>query len=181
MIDYAQAEKIAIEYIGADCGLVETATLEKPYGWYFCGQSKTYLQTGDVSDMLFGSGGFVVEREEGRIFGFGSLYPLETWFANYEKGFKYDSYDLMIVSVADVKTTVRLLHKLDMNFVVPEIAHGVEWKIPRSYGKIQIQSQLRRLPCIFRNQRFWHRVEVFDDLNASKCCSFELHEHTPEV
>ncbi len=180
MIDYAQAKKIAIEYVGADCGIVETATLERPYGWYFCGQSKAYLQTGDEREMLFGSGGFVVEREEGRVFEFGSLYPPETWLANYEKGFKYSYYDLIIVAIADVKTTVRLLHQLSMNFVVPEIAHGVEWKIPQSYGKIRLYLQLRRLPCVFRNQVFWHRVNVFDELNASECCDFELREHKPE-
>jgi hypothetical protein len=40
--------------------------------------------------MTIGSGGFIVERENGRVFEFGSAYPLEMWIANYEKGFKYD-------------------------------------------------------------------------------------------
>jgi hypothetical protein len=47
MIDYAQAKQIALAHIGPECALMDEAEFENPYGWYFLGQSKAYLQTGD--------------------------------------------------------------------------------------------------------------------------------------
>lgn len=177
MIDYAQARQIALAHIGPDCALIEEATFEKPYGWYFCGQSRAYLETGNIMVMLVGGGGFIVERENGRIFAFGSAYPLDTWIANYERGFKYASYDLVITAVYDMHETARLLQRLDMTFVLPETAYGVEWKIPEQYGHKQLLAALKRLPCLFQDQAFWHKVEVFDQIDVADCCAYELREH----
>ena len=77
MIDYLQARSIALESIGDENSLLDDLEFEKPYGWYFAAQSKAYLLSGEMRDMRFGSGGFIVERENGRIFQFGSGLPLE--------------------------------------------------------------------------------------------------------
>ena len=44
MISFEEAKNIALAKIGPDCGLVESATIEKPYGWYFCFQSRASLK-----------------------------------------------------------------------------------------------------------------------------------------
>ena len=75
MISFEQAKKIAIQKIGPECGLIEESTVEKPYGWYFIYQSNEWLRTRNIRDALIGSGGFIVEREDGRIYEFGSAYP----------------------------------------------------------------------------------------------------------
>jgi hypothetical protein len=33
---------------------------------------------------------------------------------------------------------------------------------------------------MFANQAFWHRVDVFDEIDASGCCKYELGEHATE-
>ena len=176
MIDYEQARQIALDYIGPNCGLVGEAILEKPYGWYFADQSKAYLKSGDFRDMLFGSSGFIVEREDGRVFRFGSSYPSDVWLANYERGFKYHFYNLHITSIFDVEETVSLLYKLDMRYVVPEFAYGEEWKIPQRYTKEQIREAIQQLPGIFENQAFWHRTDVLDAITTCGCCAYEVTE-----
>ena len=35
MLSFDEAKQIALERIGPECVLLESATLEKPYGWYF--------------------------------------------------------------------------------------------------------------------------------------------------
>ena len=176
MISFEEAKQIALARIGSNCALIESATFEKPYGWYFNFQSRAYLETGAVLTTLFGRGGFIVERSDGRIFEFGSGYPVQQWIANYERGFKYDRYDLCIVAVASLPKTMELLYLLDMHYVEPEEEYGIVWKIPRQYSFTQIAAALCQMPCIFSDQAFWHRVDVFDEIDASGCCKYELRE-----
>ena len=180
MISFEEAKKIALAKIGPDCALVETATIEKPYGWYFMGQSRAYLETGDIGQMLIGSSGFIVERSEGRIFEFGSAYPPQKWIANFERGFKYYRYDLRVIAVTNIPAAVKLLGKLGMQYVVPEEDNGVVWVIPRQFTPEQLRAALGQLPCVFADQMFWHRVDVFDEIDASGCCKYELDEHVAE-
>jgi hypothetical protein len=177
MINFEQARGIAKEHIGPECDVVEQATIEKPYGWYFHGQSKKFLATGNIDDMLVGSGGFLVERENGRIVEFGSAYPSETWLANYEKGFKYDAYDLEILQINDLPETLKALSMLDMQCVIPEWQYGVEWRIPKTYTVKDLERLLANSPCIFKGQAFWHRVEIFDQINQTQCFTYALTEH----
>jgi hypothetical protein len=180
-ISFEEAKRIALAKIGPDCALIETETVEKPYGWYFMGQSRAYLETGNVLMAVFGSAGFIVERSGGRVFEFGSAYPAEQWIANYERGFKYDRYDLCVVAVTSLPRTIELLDFLDMHYVVPEEEYGTVWRIPCRYTSTQLGAALGRLPCTFTDQPFWHRVDVFDEIDASGCCKYELREHVAEM
>ncbi len=180
MIAYEEARMIALAEIGPDLALVESATVEKPYGWYFLAQSLAFVASGDREQMLLGVGGFIVERADGRIFRFGSAYPAEQWIANYERGFKYERYDLAIVSASDPARALGLLERLGMTWVAPEDAHGTVWRIPRPYTRDQLRILLHALPCRFTDQAFWHRVDVFDEIDASGCCEYELREHATD-
>jgi Immunity protein 35 len=177
MITFEEAKQIALDKIRPDCALIDDATMEKSYGWYFRYQSKAYIQSGDVRDMLFGSGGFIVERDDGYVFEFGSRYPLERNLAAYEAGFKYDTYDLTILSVSDILQTVRLLLSLRMKYVIPEEENGTVWKIPQGYTEVQIRSALASLPYTFLDQKFYFQFEVFLSMDKAGCCKYQLHGH----
>jgi hypothetical protein len=177
MITFEEAKQIALDKIGPECALVDGATLEKPYGWYFCYQSKAYVQSGDFRDMLVGSGGLIVEREDGYVFEFGSAYPLERNLAAYEAGFKFDSYDLTILSISNHRQTVDLLLRLDMTYLVPEEEFGAVWRIPKKYTQDQLKSALTSLPHTFFNQGFHFRFEEFLAIDRADCCEYQLHGH----
>jgi hypothetical protein len=177
MISFDEAKQIAIRKIGPDCVLSENETIEKPYGWYFCFQSKAYLQSGQFQDMLVGSGGFIVEREDGYIFEFGSAYPPEYNLAAYEAGFRYETYDLTILSVTDRKQTVWLLFQLNMSYVVVETEYGIDWKVPKQYTEAQIKAALATTPCTFSGHNFFHKVNVIAEIDRSKCCEYQLLGH----
>jgi hypothetical protein len=165
-----------IERIGPEQAIMEEETRELPYGWYFLAQSKRYLQTRDFSDMLVGSGGYLVVRETGRLFAFGSGRPLDDWLALYERGV-YDPVDLTVLAVHDLDTTVRLLYRLDMGYVLPEVEHGVEWRIPRSYSRPELRERLSRLPCTFEGQSLWD-LNALNELDASGCCTYRVNART---
>ncbi|MCX5658474.1 MAG: YrhB domain-containing protein [Planctomycetota bacterium] len=174
MITFDDAKRIALQKIGPDCGLVDEATREKPYGWYFNFQSIEYIRTGEFKRMLVGSGGFIVDREDGSVFEFGSAYSFERNLAAYEAGFKYKAYDLTILSVRDLRQTVDLLRRLRLRFVVPEEAHGNAWKIPTDYSAAQIKTALISLPVRFANQAFYFQFEVFLEIDRVRCFQYQL-------
>jgi len=178
MISFEDAKTIALGELGADCALLEESTSEKPYGWYFCFQSKKFLETKNVRDSLAGSGGFIVEKTDGRVFHFGSAYSLERNLRAYEAGFKFELYDLIVKRVRNLEQTVSLLNKLDMTYTVPEVEHGVEWKVPKHYTQKQIKQRLEKLPATFEKQRFYFRFEVFEEINLARCCEYEIQEHS---
>jgi hypothetical protein len=179
MISFEQARQIAVQKIGPECGLVDEHTLEKPYGWYFMYQSKEYLRTGDRRYALIGSGGFIVEKENGRIYTFGSAYSLERNFAAYEYGLKYERYDLTISAVKDMERALDLLLKLNLQFVVPEFAHGRRWRIPQPYRRDQLREKLRDLPVTFEDCRgFYFKYEVFLEIDEARAFEYQLREHT---
>jgi hypothetical protein len=64
--------------------VVEDATIEKPWGWIFFCQSKTYLETGIFMHRLAGNGPVFVNKNTGEIDFFGSLPSLEVILADYE-------------------------------------------------------------------------------------------------
>ncbi len=179
MIPYETARLIALYHIGPECGLIEKATREMPYGWYFADQSLAYLKSGDPLEMLYGSNGFIVDREDGHVFVFGSIRSVEADLANYEKGFKYERYDLVIRAVRDPVLTLDLLYQLEMKCVVPETAHGGTGTTPRQYKRDELAALLKNLPCVFVDQKFYFRVGVFDEIDRCRCCLYELQQHKP--
>lgn len=179
MISFDDAKQIALDKIGPECALFEDEIIEKPYGWYFCYQSKAYVASGDLSDFLVGSGGFIVEREDGRIFNFGSAFTLERNLAAYEAGFRFELYDLTITRVFNLEETVALLHKLNMTYVISEVENGTVWRIPREFSKTELRTRLTSLPHTFAGHNFYFRVEVFGLIDAAECCDYHLEKHNP--
>lgn len=177
MISFDEAKQIALAEIGADSVLLEASTVEKPYGWYFCSQSKRFIESGNFSDMLVGSGGFIVSRTDGRVFHFGSALSLEENFEAYEAGFRDERWDLIVIRVWDAQQTTMLLHKLEMYFVKPEAAHGVVWKVPQRFNQKQIKLMLEKLPATFENQNFHFKYKLLEELKYTGYCEFEIRKH----
>jgi hypothetical protein len=179
MITFEEAERIALDKIGEDCALYYEDIIEKPYGWYFSFQSRKYIETGNLSEMLVGSGGFIVEKESGRIVNFGSVNTREKNFEIYEKGFLGVNYDLIVKRVKNLNQAVRLLHSLRMYYIETEFAYGVEWKISKTFNEKQIKNALSNLPYTFPNQIFSSNFEIFQEINDSKCLEYELKKLKP--
>jgi hypothetical protein len=174
MINFEDAKELAVGYIGSNRFFVEQAVIEKPYGWYFVALNKNRSRTefcdGDTSLR------FLVERDNGQIIQdcdfFGSA---EQWLENYEKGFKYNLYNLTISQVNDFALTLEFLDALNMIYTMREWACGVEWQLSARYIKKDIKMLLLELPCTFQCQLFdGYHVEIFDHLQEAGCCEYTL-------
>lgn len=64
--------------------VVESLTIDKPYGWVFFYQSRAFLESGDRMQMLLGNAPLIFDRINGEIRVTGTAYPIEHYIAEYE-------------------------------------------------------------------------------------------------
>ncbi|ATG03230.1 MULTISPECIES: YrhB domain-containing protein [Lelliottia] len=86
MITFEDAIQKAHHYLGdADIPVVITSLGRFSEGWFFCFQSREYLETGETSALLAGNAPFIVDKDTGEIHVFGTAHPLKEYLQNYEE------------------------------------------------------------------------------------------------
>ena len=81
------ARALINQQIGDDCAILDSDTIEKPYGWIFFYQSKAYIKSNNPSDMITGNAPIIVNHD-GTCHVTGTAYPLEHYVKEYEKNLK---------------------------------------------------------------------------------------------
>lgn len=86
MITYSEAVEKANAYIG-DTENPVVITLQGRFseGWFFCIESKEFLETGDFSAQLADNAPFIIDKDSGELHFFGTAYPLEEYLQDYEE------------------------------------------------------------------------------------------------
>ncbi|MBX8498224.1 YrhB domain-containing protein [Pseudomonas cichorii] len=84
MIAYEYALQRAKEYLkDSEIPLQLTHEGEFSEGWFFCYQSKEYLETGDISTQLAGNAPFLIDKETGELYVLGTAKPLKEYLDHY--------------------------------------------------------------------------------------------------
>jgi hypothetical protein len=88
MWTYDKALLVVRAYVdGATDGqgeIVETSTIDKPYGWVFFYQSRAFLGTGDLLQQFAGNAPVVFNRVSGEYRVTGTASPIESYLQEYE-------------------------------------------------------------------------------------------------
>ena len=89
MITKIVAQDIANKYLanletelGVNLKLIDYETIEKPFGWVFFYNSKKYLETGELREMLAGNAPFIVDKSNGEIKETGTEKPIDEYISN---------------------------------------------------------------------------------------------------
>ena len=86
MITFDEAIKKANEYLSdTEIPVVITSQGRFTEGWFFCFQSKEYLETGDSSFLLAGNAPFIIDKDSGELHVFGTAQPLKEYLQEYEE------------------------------------------------------------------------------------------------
>lgn len=90
MLDYQKARVLAQTWIdlqqtSVEVQIVDEATISKPYGWIFFYQSKRFLETENISDILVGNAPIFIDRFDGELRICGTSHPIEQYLTEYEK------------------------------------------------------------------------------------------------
>ncbi|EKT57300.1 YrhB domain-containing protein [Providencia burhodogranariea] len=86
MITFDDAIKKANEYLkNTDIPLVITQLGRFSEGWFFCFQSKEYLETGENSAQLAGNAPFIIDKDTGELHELGTEFSLGKYLQDYEE------------------------------------------------------------------------------------------------
>ena len=91
MIDQTTALAIARNYVQSlkwpgieEMVLYESATIERPFGWVFFYNSKSFIDTGNIGDDAVGNAPIIVDRRDGSVHVTGTAAPLERYLDRYQ-------------------------------------------------------------------------------------------------
>ena len=86
MITFDEALRKANEYLSnSEFPVVITSQGRFSEGWFFCFQSKEYIETGDSSALLAGNAPFIIDKDSGELHELGTVQPLKEYLHDYEK------------------------------------------------------------------------------------------------
>ncbi|WP_025121282.1 MULTISPECIES: YrhB domain-containing protein [unclassified Serratia (in: enterobacteria)] len=86
MITFEDAVKKASEYLSdTEFPVVITSQGRFSEGWFFCFESREYIETGDSSAQLAGNAPFIIDKDNGDIYLLGTAQPLREYLQEYEE------------------------------------------------------------------------------------------------
>lgn len=167
MIDEEDARKLAgavITQAGIELGPVR----ELQDGWFFPYRTE-----------LVGSQGVIVNKRTGHTFELGSAFPAERDLKLYDRGWQSTHYDLVILKIADLRETRRVIEKLPLSVVEPTYEHGQVWRIPRTLTARERRDRLEKLPCLFPAVPLYFHFELLEEAREARWFTFEALEYRP--
>ena len=89
MWTYDKALRVVAAYVEASTDgagvVVESQTLDKPYGWIFFYSSRAFAESGNPLDALVGNAPLIFNRTSGEYHVTGTAHPIEKYVADYEQ------------------------------------------------------------------------------------------------
>lgn len=157
--------------------VVQADTLrETKFGFYFHVASEKYLRTGDMMDMPVGSCGVLVDRNTGQVHGLGSAFNLQYWLDAYDRALHLPT-DVIVLTVSDRQRAASALGRLQMSYVIPEVAYGETWTVPRHYDQKDFIRSFDSLPTRFERQNLIFRMHDLDAIAANSDLTIALEPH----
>lgn len=168
-IERDEALKLAAREIPERIAVDGEAARELPSGWFVPYRS--------IGGQLFGgSQGVIVNKRTGKLFHLGSAFPVQRDLDLYERGYQFESYDLVILEIADVDGTLDILEKLNISVVEPTYEGGTVWRIPRRLTRHELRDRLAKMPAVFSELRLYFDAEALERARTTGAFRFELLE-----
>jgi hypothetical protein len=145
-LDRAAASEIAI---GA--GFDPDRALETEHGWYF-----------PPAEEVIGCNGAIVGKDDGAVFTLGSAYSVERDIHFFDRGFRSELYDLVVVEVFDVHEAVALLREIGPTVLEPFYEYDTVWRISRDLSRSEFSDRLAALPALFPDIRLYFSLELLE-------------------
>jgi hypothetical protein len=120
--------------------------------------------------------GVIVNKGTGRSLLVLRHTPMERDLALYDRGYQFDIYDLVVLTVEDLDETVRTLLALREVTRDTYYKYGRVWRVGRKTTEAEIRDRLSRLPCIF-TVRFIFGLETLEQAREADWFTFKVLEY----
>jgi hypothetical protein len=155
-LDRADALKIASE-----AGFDPDGAVETQHGWYF-----------PLAEAVVGCNGAIIGKSDGAVFSLGSAYSVERDIHFFDRGFRSDVYDLVVLEIFDLRAAVALIAAIGPTVVEPTYEYDVVWRIPRPLSETEIADRLAALPALFPDVHLYFRLELLEQAEKEHVFSY---------
>jgi hypothetical protein len=94
----------------------------------------------------------------------------------YDRGYQFNQYDLVVLTVENVDETVRVLHALHEVTVDTYYKHDRVYRVGRGLTEVEVRERLSQLPCLFSG-RFDSRIDQLEQAREAGWFSFKVFEY----
>jgi len=165
MIDEPRAREVAKGAFEAE-EVVLGGARELNDGWFFpCVTKGTQLFTG-----------VIVNKKTGRPLRVMTHSPMERDLNLYDRGYHFDEYDLVVLTVENLDESVRVLHALHEITVDKYYKNGRVYRVGRGLTEAEVRDRLLPLPCVFSG-RFDFRIDKLEHAREAGWFSFKVFEY----
>jgi Immunity protein 35 len=158
----SEALLLAEKHVDREMIVLADTIRETEFGFYFNVTSERYLKSLDIMDLPVGSCGVMVDRKTGEVHDLGSAFGVDYWLEAYDRGLHLPM-DVIVTYVGDRQRAASALRRLQMTYVIPEVAYGETWTIPRHFTQKDFVQSFDSLPVRFEAQCLIFRMH---DLNC---------------
>lgn len=167
MVDEARARELGTEAFESRYVVVLGPAHELEQGWYF----PVIMKGTPYFD------GVIVNKETGRALKVFIGSDLSGDPGLYDKGYQFEYYDLVILSIEDFDETVRAIMTFGFGKRRTYYRYGKVWRVGKDkFTEKQIRELLSTLPCIFSG--FLGDVAKFETARETGAFDFKLFEYT---
>jgi hypothetical protein len=169
MLNLSEATELARRATGREVD-VDRAQ-ETVAGWFFPYSHRRILTR------CAGSNGVVINKTTGKARVLGSAFPVYRDLALYDKGYQFDTYDLVVLGYSELDAAVESLLSLELTKVIPEYSSGVVWRIPEPLTREDIRARLSALPAVFGAAKLYFVLEELDRARETGILQVDILEH----
>lgn len=164
MIDEPRARELAEGACDA-ADVVLGPARELNEGWFFPCVAKGPRQAG-----------VIVNKRTGRVLQVSTHTPMERDPTLYDRGYQFEVYDLVVLTVEDLDETVRTAAALHEVVRDTYYRYGRVWRVGRGLTEAEIRERLSRLPAVFTG-RFDHVLDRLEEARVAGWFTFEALEY----
>jgi len=182
------ANRLIAETMGTEYAILPESTVDTEDIFGFSYQSKRFLQTRDVMDMVVGQGPVLLSKVDQRLFVYGSAYSIATAMADLwlqldrEKSVRaqfhaFDfrhSYNLTVTRIDKKQQLMESLLRQGMTYILPEVVGEDIFRIPKPYTKLQLENRLKELPTTFHHKTGQWISRFYQENVTWQLCEMEL-------
>jgi hypothetical protein len=165
MIDEPHAREVAKGAFTSN-GVVLGGARELSEGWFFpCVTKGVQIYAG-----------VIVNKATGRSLLVWMHSPVASDLTLYDRGYQFDQYDLVVLTIEDLDESVRVLHALHEVTVDTYYKNDRVYRVGRGLTEAEVRERLSRLPCVFSGM-FYPRIDTLEQSRAAGWFSFKVFEY----
>lgn len=120
--------------------------------------------------------GVIVNKRTGRPLHVMTHSPMANDLTLYDRGYQFDVYDLVVLTVENLDETVRVLHALHEVTLDVYYKNDRVYRVGRGLTEAEVRERLSRLPCVFSG-RFDFGIEMLEQAREAGWFSFKVFEY----